>query len=122
MARTAELFATPIWRALVDAIDHPPERCARCEWYRTCRSGDLFTRYARATGFANPSVFCETIDFLHTEMAKLVVHRDGGVEQLAEILRTPPRSWARDYLGHAALPALPPVDRPARPLHLPVVK
>jgi uncharacterized protein len=118
-----ELFATPIWRALVDAVDHPPERCARCEWYRTCRSGDLWNRYARATGFANPSVFCETLDFLHTEMAKIVAQRDGGVEQLVEILRTPPRAWARDYLGHAELPGLPPVDRPAKPLHhLPVLK
>jgi uncharacterized protein len=118
----AELFATPLWRALVDAVDHPPERCARCEWYRTCRSGDLPNRYAQATGFANPSVFCETLDFLHTEMAKLVVQRDGGVERLAELLRTPPRSWARDYLGHTALPVVPPVDRPKKPLHLPIVK
>lgn len=117
-----ELFATPIWRALVDAVDHPPERCARCEWYRTCRSGDLFNRYARATGFANPSVFCETLDFLHTEIAQLVVRRDGGVERLAETLRAPPRSWARDYLGHAALPGLASVDRAARPVHLPIVK
>ncbi len=117
-----ELFATPIWRALVDAVDHPPERCARCEWYRTCRSGDLFNRYARATGFANPSVFCETLDFLHTEIAQLVVQRDGGVERLAESLRAPPRTWARDYLGHAALPALPSVARAAKPVHLPIVK
>lgn len=117
-----ELFASPIWRALVDAVDTPPERCARCEWYRTCRSGDLFNRYSRATGFANPSVFCETLDFLHTKMAQQVVQRDGGVEQLSEILRTPPRTWARDYLGHAALPALPPVDRSAKPIHLPIVK
>lgn len=118
----AELFATPIWRALVDAVDHPPERCTRCEWHRTCRSGDMFNRYARATGFANPSVFCETLDFLHTEMAKLVVQRDGGVEQLAEILRTPPRAWARDFVSPAVLPALPPVDRAARARHLPIVK
>lgn len=118
----AELFATPLWRALVDAVDHPPERCARCEWYRTCRSGDLPNRYAPANGFANPSVFCEMLDFLHTEMAKLVVQRDGGVERLAELLRTPPRSWARDYLGYSALPAVPPVDRAKKPLHLPIVK
>lgn len=117
-----ELFASPIWRALVEAVDTPPERCARCEWYRTCRSGDLFNRYSRATGFANPSVFCETLDFLHTRMAQHVVQRDGGVEQLSEILRTPPRTWARDYLGHASLPALPPVDRSAKPIHLPIVK
>lgn len=117
-----ELFTTPIWRALVDAVDHPPERCARCEWYRTCRSGELFNRYARATGFANPSVFCETLDFLNTKMAQLVVQRDHGVEQLAKILRAPPRSWARDYLGHSELPAAPAIDRPTKPLHLPVVR
>jgi uncharacterized protein len=117
-----ELFATPIWRALVDAVDHPPERCSRCEWYRACRSGELFNRYSRATGFANPSVFCETLDFLATRMAQLVAQRDGGVEQLAEILRAPPRSWARDYLGYTALPPLPPVDRAAKPLYLPIVK
>jgi uncharacterized protein len=117
-----ELFASPIWRALVEAVDTAPERCSRCEWYRTCRSGDLFNRYSRATGFANPSVFCETLDFLHTKMAQHVVQRDGGFEQLSEILRAPPSSWARDYFGHAALPALPPVERSARPIHLPIVK
>lgn len=118
----SELFATPLWRALVDAVDHPPERCSRCEWYRPCRSGDLFNRYSRATGFANPSVFCETLDFLNTRMAQLVAQRDGGVDQLAERLRTPPLSWARDYLNHAALPPLPAADRPAKALYLPVVK
>lgn len=118
----AELFATPIWRALVAAVDQPPERCARCEWYRACRSGDLFNRYSRETGFANPSVFCETLDFLHTKMAQLVAQRDGGIEQLAEILRAPPRSWARDYLGPAAFPVPPPIERSAKPIHLPIVK
>lgn len=118
----AELFATPVWRALVEAIDTAPEKCSRCEWYRSCRSGDLWNRYSRETGFANPSVFCETLDFLHTKLAQLVVQRDGGFDKLADILRTPPRAWARDYLGHSQLPPLASVERTAKPLHLPIVK
>lgn len=118
----AELFATPVWRALVEAVDTAPEKCSRCEWYRSCRSGDLWNRYSRATGFANPSVFCETLDFLHTKMAQLVAQRDGGVDQLAAILRMPPRAWARDYLGHSQLPPLAPVERTEKPRHLPIVK
>lgn len=121
-ATLTDLFASPIWRALVEAVDTPPERCARCEWYRTCRSGDLFNRYSRATGFANPSVFCETLDYLHTKMAQHVVQRDGGVEQLSEILRASPSVWARDHLGYVTRPGVPPVDRSAKPLHLPIVK
>jgi uncharacterized protein len=118
----AAFFSSPLWRALEAAVDHAPEPCATCEWYRTCRSGELYNRYSKTTGFANPSVFCETLDFLHTSLAAMVAERQGGIDGLVGILRQPPTVWARDFFArHDASAAPTSATRPNKPIHLPVV-
>jgi uncharacterized protein len=119
----AQFFASPLWSALRDAVDQAPERCATCEWYRTCRSGELYNRYSRETGFGNPSVFCETLDYLHTQLAAIVAERQGGVDGLARILRQAPTQWARDFFAPRGLEvSTSSAQRRTQSLHLPVVR
>jgi len=98
----AQFFGSPIWQTLVKSIDTPPTKCASCDWYRTCRSGDLFNRYAPGTHFDQASVFCETLDSIHTAMASIVSQREGALETMAGILATAPRHAARDFLNPVA--------------------
>jgi uncharacterized protein len=119
----AQLLSGPLWRNLTAAVDTAPDPCARCEWYRTCRSGDLFNRYSRASGFANPSVFCETLDFIHTSLAAMVTHRQGGVDGVSQILSQHPAFWARDYFSYRDDRMAPPTHLTSGgPVRLPVVK
>jgi len=95
-----EFFASPMWRSLVGDVDAAPEKCADCEWFRTCRSGDLFNRYKSGEGFSSPSVFCETLDAIHAVLAKIVVSRD-GLEPVARILSGPPQYQAAQFMNPA---------------------
>jgi uncharacterized protein len=94
----AQFFASPMWQQMVQSLDAPPERCRSCEWYRTCRSGELYNRYQKGLGFSQRSAFCETLDSIHTRLAGMVARRDGGLERLTQILGSPPEFRAGDFL------------------------
>lgn len=94
----AQFFASPMWQQMVRSLDAPPERCQGCEWYRTCRSGELYNRYQKGRGFDQPSAFCETLDAIHTALAGMVARRDGGLERLTAILGSAPEFRAGDFL------------------------
>lgn len=94
----SEFFASPMWRSLVEDVDSSPQKCTDCEWFRTCRSGDLFNRYKSGQGFSSHSVFCETLDSIHSTLAKIVVSRD-GLEKVAGILAAPPTMKASQFMN-----------------------
>lgn len=93
-----DFFASDFWQEFIEAVDFVPEKCGSCDWYRTCRSGELFNRYKEGEGFKQHSVFCETIDAIHTQFAATIGRNDEGLAQLAKLLGTPPTSCARDFL------------------------
>ncbi|ACY15514.1 radical SAM protein [Haliangium ochraceum] len=120
----AEFVASPVWQHLVRSVDTAPEACARCEWYRSCRSGALFNRYKKGEGFGRRSVFCETLDAIHTSLAHMVAQREERIERMAEILQTPPMHWARDFLTSNAEPSSDPDAwlGQSGPVRLPIYK
>lgn len=120
----AQFIASPRWQQLVQAVDKAPEKCASCEWYRSCRSGDLFNRYKKGSGFDQPSVFCETLDTIHTTIAALVARRENGVERLTQLLSQKPEYWAREFMQPVILgPAPADIAAPeANSIQLPVVE
>ena len=91
-----EFTESPLWRMLCDAIDHIPDTCRSCEWYRTCRSGELFNRYSRSDGLLKRSVFCTTIDAINERIARHLVTRGLGLPALAERLNQTPTASATD--------------------------
>lgn len=95
--KMADFFAGSVWQELIDSIDKPPPKCDACEWYRTCRSGDLFNRYSKGKKFDQPSVFCETLDSIHSALASVVARREGAMDIMAAILSSEPRYKARNF-------------------------
>jgi uncharacterized protein len=103
----AQFMASPFWQELVRGVDSVPAKCGSCEWYRTCRSGDLFNRYKKGAGFDQPSVFCDTLDTVHTAMAAIVARQENGLERLTQVLGRKPELWARDLTHPVVLGAAP---------------
>lgn len=66
------------------------EDCDNCCWGRVCNGGDLIGteafRYANANGFANKSVYCETIKVLLTHMTKFAVSKGVPFNHIAQAL------------------------------------
>ncbi len=120
----AQFLGSPMWQQLVRAVDKAPEKCASCDWFRTCRSGELFNRYQKGSGFDQPSVFCETLDTIHTAIAAIVARRENGVERLSQVLSRKPEFWARDFLRPVTLGAAPAeIQIPeANSMELPVIE
>jgi uncharacterized protein len=94
-----DLIESPAWQRMNDAIDHVPAECNGCDWYRSCRSGDLFNRFSAGNGFSKRSVLCETLKMIHEEAADyLVRNRMVTVEELAARLSQKPSVTARESL------------------------
>lgn len=93
----AQFFASPMWQSIIRSVDSAPPKCSDCDWYRTCRSGELFNRYAPGASFDQPSVFCETLDSIHSSLAGIAAGRKNGLETMAQVLSTTPRYAANEF-------------------------
>jgi hypothetical protein len=67
-------------------------------------------------------VFCETLDFLHTSLARMVAHRQGGIDGMLQVLSAPPVFWARDYFSPGKDLSAPAGRAGKAPVRLPVVR
>ncbi|WP_375744941.1 radical SAM protein [Corallococcus interemptor] len=108
------LIDSPVWQQLNDAIEQVPPECQSCEWYRSCRSGDLFNRFSRQEGFKRKSTLCETLQMIHEEAAGYLV-RNGAVtlEELAARLSRKPTTTAQDVLRLMKTRPQPPSEQPS---------
>ena len=92
-----DLVEGPQWQELNDAIDATPKECKECEWFRSCRSGELFNRYSPGPErYSRKSILCDTIKMIHEEVAEYLV-RNGvvSIDELATRLETTPTSSAK---------------------------
>lgn len=88
-----DLVRSRQWQSLNAAIDDPPPECRECEWYRSCRSGELFNRYAPGEGYTGKSVLCETIKMIHEEVSDFLIRNKVIlIEELATRLSEAPTS------------------------------
>jgi uncharacterized protein len=94
-----DLVESQAWQRMNDAIDQVPVECEGCEWYRTCRSGDLFNRFSAKEGLSRKSVLCETLKMIHMEAASYLVKNNMvTIEELADRLSRKPTITAQDSL------------------------
>ncbi len=98
-----QFMSSPIWLSLINAIDTVPIECIDCEWYRSCRSGELFNRISKSDGLKQRTVFCETMDYIHLKIAKFMVHNGIKLDDLATRLGTPPKTRATDFTTEALI-------------------
>ena len=96
-----KFLESDFWRSLIDSVDYVPPECSGCEWYRTCRSGELYNRYSREDGLQRRSVFCETIDYINFRIAQYLVRRGLKLPDLARRLGARPTVRAQDVSGSA---------------------
>jgi uncharacterized protein len=107
-----DLLESPEWQRLNDAIGQVPEECRSCEWYRSCRGGELFNRFSKADGYSRKSVLCDTIKMIHEEIASYLVSKSAvSVIELSDRLTARPTTTSHDML--VALTTRPP--QPAAP-------
>jgi len=59
-----DIRATEAWRTIFDASLDLAPACRRCPWARVCGGGHIASRWSRANGFANASVYCADLKAL----------------------------------------------------------
>lgn len=92
-----DLVLSPLFQELTNALDSHPAECHECEWFRSCRSGNLFDRFSRRNGFLGKSVFCGSIKMMHEELADFLVSRGViSIEDLAARLSAKPTVSAKE--------------------------
>lgn len=81
--------------SLRDVLSHPifdevdrlqrslPTACRACGWRDMCRGGDVENRFASASGFDNPSVYCDSYRLFYRRMTEALV-RNGYPQAVAE--------------------------------------
>lgn len=95
----ADLIRSPLWQRLNAAVDYQPAECESCEWFRSCRSGDLWNRVSRGE-FTRKSTLCQTLKMIHEEIASYLLRNNlVSVEQLARRLSSPTTVTARDTMN-----------------------
>jgi len=95
-----DLVTGPLWTELMEAIDDVPAECGECEWFRSCRGGDLFNRFSEKRRFNNKSVMCDTIKMFHEEIVNyLVKNRVCTLEEIADRLSKTPTDSSRERLA-----------------------
>ncbi|WKE65633.1 radical SAM protein [Gallaecimonas kandeliae] len=94
-----QFLHSELWQSLIKAVDEKPDACEGCEWYRSCRGGALFNRYKKAEGFKDKTVFCKTMDFIHTSIAQYLSDKGLTLEEMSDVLSKEPTYSARDGLN-----------------------
>lgn len=61
-----------LWDGIRQTVTKPPKACAECEWVGVCGGGDLVTRFSKARGFDNPTIYCSRNKLLYERMRQYV--------------------------------------------------
>jgi uncharacterized protein len=96
------LLGSEYWRGFADGVDLAPAACGNCDWFRSCRSGDLYNRYSRTGQFERESVACEVIDAIHTRITSYLMRHGADLDQLVQRLKTPPTVKAIRLAGYGS--------------------
>lgn len=73
-ATLTDVLLSPGMSRLNDELFSLPSECTGCDWASVCRGGDLYHRYKTGSGFANRSVYCNTLRQVHERLAEIVLH------------------------------------------------
>lgn len=69
-ATLRDVLEGEIWSDIREACESLPTECQGCAWQYICRGGPLNTRFSRARGFDNASIYCAAYQSLYTEIAR----------------------------------------------------
>ncbi len=94
-----DLIAGEQWQMLIDAVDHVPEKCSKCEWQRSCRGGMFFNRYSKIHKFDLETTYCETMDFIHSYVLNYLTTLGEPIDDIANRLDNPPLHNAKSGLN-----------------------
>lgn len=101
-ATLAEVLNGPLWAEIRAASSAVPPGCRGCQWWNICRGGPIHTRFARDSGFDNPSIYCSALQDLFSHAAGALLAGGADREQMSRRLagQTPSPS-ARDEAWRA---------------------
>jgi uncharacterized protein len=68
-----DVLAHPIFAEIDRLQNSLPSACRPCRWREMCGGGDLENRFASASGFDNPSVYCDSYRHFYREMTEILV-------------------------------------------------
>jgi uncharacterized protein len=63
----------PLFHMIDTAEKTLPKKCESCLWKNLCNGGPLHTRYSRANGFDQPSIYCECFNDLYAHIASYIL-------------------------------------------------
>jgi uncharacterized protein len=66
------IFDSDVWGELQGAFEGP-RACRPCEWRRVCRGGNPPTRFSSSAGFDNPSIYCDELRILYSEVRSMLI-------------------------------------------------
>lgn len=87
-SRLGDILESPDWARVADGVDRLGTRCESCRYRSVCRGGSMVSRYSRANGFQNPSVYCEALFAFHAHVerrVRLAGRLHTGFDRLAEV-------------------------------------
>ncbi len=77
-----EFLEDPIFAEIQAAQRDIAPKCGHCEWYSLCGGGDLENRFSSRNGFANPSIYCEGLQYFYENATQLLVENGYPIEYL----------------------------------------
>lgn len=78
-----QVLSDPIFSSIEEADNAVPTACRPCTWQSICRGGDLENRFSQASGFNNPSIYCDAYKIFYSGVCRLLLANGYPAEQLA---------------------------------------
>lgn len=71
-AELEDIQNDPLWQNVRHSTLNLPEVCQKCEFYKACGGGPIQTRWSKANGFNNPSVYCNDLKQIFSHAAEKI--------------------------------------------------
>lgn len=78
-----EVLAHPVFTEVDAMANSLPTACHGCQWRTACSGGDVENRFAAASGFDNPSVYCDSYRHFYRFVTDMLV-QNGYPRAVAE--------------------------------------
>lgn len=86
-SQLSDLIESDVWQEQADAASQRPDECRECDWWRLCKAGRPINRFSKDRGFDNPSIYCNGLKEVYSELAAFVVRNGTPLSEVVQRVR-----------------------------------